>query len=134
MALFPDKPVFDTPKPEELLERIIHIASRPGELVVDLFGGSGTTAAVAHKMRRRWLLVERSVQTVSDFTLPRLFAVVSGADAGGVSSATNWKGGGSFEIAYAPPSYGKPLSKTELWGVKALHKQLQDCERLLSAG
>ena len=134
MALFPDKPVFDTPKPEELLERIIHIASRPGELVVDLFGGSGTTAAVAHKMRRRWLLVERSVQTVSDFTLPRLCAVVSGADAGGVSSATNWKGGGSFEIAYAPPSYGKPLSKTELWGVKALHKQLQDCERLLSAG
>lgn len=134
MALFPDKPVFDTPKPEELLERIIHIASRPGELVVDLFGGSGTTAAVAHKMRRRWLLVERNVKTVHDFTLPRLHAVVSGADADGVSEATNWKGGGSFEFAYAPPSYGEPLSESELLAVRALHWQIKDSEMLFSAG
>lgn len=133
MTLFPDKPVFDTPKPEELLERIIHIASKPGELVVDLFGGSGTTAAVAHKMRRRWLLVERNIQTVYDFTLPRLQAVVTGADVDGVSGVTNWKGGGRFEIAYAPPSYGKPLSKTELSSVQALYKQFKDCEGLLAA-
>ena len=55
MVMFPDHEVFDTPKPELLLERIIHIATNPGELVVDIFGGSGTTAAVAHKMRRRWV-------------------------------------------------------------------------------
>jgi len=134
MTLFPDQPVFDTPKPEELLERIIHIASRPGELVVDLFGGSGTTAAVAHKMRRRWLLVERNVKTVSEFTLPRLQAVVSGADANGVSGVTNWKGGGSFELAYAPPCYGTPLSINDLSGVKTLYKGFKDCEGLLSAG
>jgi len=76
MALFPDKEVFDTPKPESLLERIIHIASNPGELVVDLFAGSGTTAAVAHKMRRRWITVERNVETVEEFVLPRLKAVI----------------------------------------------------------
>lgn len=133
MTLFPDKQVFDTPKPEELLERIIHIASKPGELIVDLFGGSGTTAAVAHKMRRRWLLVERNVQTVYDFTLPRLHAVINGADTAGVSGVTDWKGGGSFEIAYAPPSFGEPLTKKELSRLKALHKQFNDCEALLVA-
>ena len=63
--------MFDTPKPELLLERIIHIATNPGELVVDIFGGSGTTAAVAHKMRRRWIVAQRNAQTVLDFLLPR---------------------------------------------------------------
>src|SRR5690606_6491993 len=110
MTLFPQESVFDTPKPEELLERIIYIASNPGELVVDLFGGSGTTAAVAHKMGRRWLLVERNFQTVCDFTLPRLRAVIDGIDPGGVTAIADWKGGGNFELAYAPPRFGKSLS------------------------
>lgn len=103
MALFPETHVFDTPKPEELLERIIHVATNPGELVVDLFGGSGTTGAVAHKMRRRWLLVERNIRTVSDFTMPRLQAVVDGCDKNGVTEATNWSGGGDFDLLHVAP-------------------------------
>jgi len=128
MTLFPDKSVFDTPKPEELLERIIHIASRPGELVVDLFGGSGTTAAVAQKMRRRWLLVERNSQTVSEFTLPRLLAVIGGRDAGGVTEATGWGGGGSFELVYAPPRLGKALTKLAISKVRDVLVQSSDRE------
>lgn len=107
MALFPDREVFDTPKPELLLERIIHIATNAGDLVVDLFGGSGTTAAVAHKMRRRWVVAERSVQTVLDFLLPRLQRVISGTDPGGITEMTSWLGGGSFEVVQVLPRFGK---------------------------
>ncbi len=107
MALFPDQEVFDTPKPELLLERIIHIATNPGELVVDIFGGSGTTAAVAHKMRRRWIVAERNAQTVLDFFLPRLQRVLDGTDSGGVTEATSWVGGGSFDVIHVSPRFGK---------------------------
>lgn len=106
MSLFPEVTVFDTPKPEELLERIIHIASNQSELVVDLFAGSGTTAATAHKMRRRWITVERNTQTVLDFTLPRLRAVVRGEDSGGISEQISWTGGGSFEVLHVAPRLG----------------------------
>jgi adenine-specific DNA-methyltransferase len=107
MALFPDIEVFDTPKPEELLERIIHIATNPGELVVDLFAGSGTTATVAHKMRRRWIAVERSPETVLTFTLPRLQMVRDGLDPGGVTTAATWTGGGDFTTIQVPPRLGR---------------------------
>ncbi len=107
MSLFPDREVFDTPKPELLLERIIHIATNPGELVVDIFGGSGTTAAVAHKMRRRWIVAERNAQTVIEFLLPRIQRVVDGQDPGGVTEATSWAGGGSFEVVHVAPRFGK---------------------------
>ncbi|GAB3676487.1 site-specific DNA-methyltransferase [Salinisphaera aquimarina] len=107
MALFPDKEVFDTPKPESLLERIIHIATNPGELVVDIFAGSGTTAAVAHKMRRRWLVAERNADTVFKYLLPRLQNVVDGKDPGGVTGATSWVGGGGFEVVNVSPRLGK---------------------------
>lgn len=107
MALFPDQEVFDTPKPELLLERIIHIATNPGELVVDIFGGSGTTATTAHKMRRRWVVAERNAQTVLDFLLPRLQCVVNGGDPGGITEVTSWGGGGSFEVVHVPPRFGK---------------------------
>lgn len=106
LELFPDREVFDTPKPESLLERIIHIGTNPGDLVVDLFAGSGTTAAVAHKMRRRWIAVERSAQTVVDFTYPRLQRVVSGEDAGGISQQVEWRGGGTFEVLHVGPRLG----------------------------
>ena len=109
LALFPDIEVFDTPKPESLLERIIHIATNPGELVVDIFAGSGTTAATAHKMRRRWITVERNPQTVAEFTLPRLNAVVRGDDRGGITSTIAWTGGGSFETVNVPPRFGTML-------------------------
>jgi adenine-specific DNA-methyltransferase len=106
MALFPDKEVFDTPKPESLMQRIIHIATNPGELVVDIFAGSGTTAAVAHKMNRRWFVVERNSQTVLDFLLPRLQRVVSGTDPGGITESVAWCGGGSFAVLHVPPRIG----------------------------
>jgi adenine-specific DNA-methyltransferase len=107
MALFPDQEVFDTPKPESLLERIIHIATNPGELVVDIFGGSGTTAAVSHKMHRRWVVAERNAQTVLDFILPRLQQVIDGTDLGGVTEATSWAGGGNFQVVHVTPRFGK---------------------------
>jgi adenine-specific DNA-methyltransferase len=107
MALFPDQEVFDTPKPELLLERVIHIATNPGDLVVDLFGGSGTTAAVAHKMRRRWVTAERNLQTVVDFLLPRLQRVISGTDPGGITEMASWVGGGSFEVVNVLPRFGQ---------------------------
>lgn len=107
MTLFPDQEVFDTPKPESLLERIIHIATNPGELVVDIFGGSGTTAAVAHKMGRRWIVAERNAKTVIDFLLPRVYHVINGTDPGGITEAALWSRGGSFEVVHVPPRFGK---------------------------
>ena len=107
MTLFPDREVFDTPKPESLLERIIHIATNPGELVVDIFGGSGTTAAVAQKMRRRWIVAERNAETILSFLVPRLHRVINGTDLGGVTETTLWKGGGDFEVVHVSPRFGK---------------------------
>lgn len=106
MTLFPGISVFDTPKPEELLERVIHIATNPYDLVVDLFAGSGTTAAAAHKMRRRWVTVERNTQTVLDFTLPRLLKVIRGVDLGGITGQYAWTGGGSLEVVHVAPRFG----------------------------
>lgn len=106
LALFPEMDVFDTPKPESLIERIIHIATNPGELVVDIFGGSGTTAATAHKMRRRWVLAERSTETVLDFIVPRLERVIAGTDEGGITSTVSWTGGGGYEMVHVAPRYG----------------------------
>ena len=67
------------------MERIIHIATDPGEIVLDVFAGSGTTAAVAHKMGRRWVACELIDDTVERFTLPRLTKVVRGEDPGGIT-------------------------------------------------
>jgi len=94
--LFPDREPFSTPKPERLLERVIHIGSNPGDIVLDAFAGSGTTAAVAHKMGRRWVTVEQNEATVDTFTRPRLVKVIDGADPGGISDAAGWTGGGGF--------------------------------------
>ena len=107
-SLFPDVDgLFDTPKPEALLQRILHIATNPGDLVVDLFGGSGTTAAVAQKMGRRWITSERLVETVAGVLLPRLGLVINGYDAGGVTESVNWTGGGAFKVLQAQPRLGK---------------------------
>ncbi len=84
-ALFPETNVFATPKPERLLQRIIQIATNPGDIVLDCFLGSGTTAAVAHKMGRRWVGIEREAATIEAFALPRLRKVVAGEDPGGIS-------------------------------------------------
>ena len=84
-ALFPNQAAFSTPKPERLLERIIHIATNPGDIVLDVFAGSGTTAAVAHKMGRRWVTCELIEDTMNRFTRPRLEKVVAGDDPGGIT-------------------------------------------------
>lgn len=99
LALFDDRAAFDTPKPERLLQRIVHVGSRPGEIVLDCFLGSGTTAATAHKMGRRWVGVERSDEVFQRFSLPRLRRVVAGDDGVGISPVVGWSGGGGFVVA-----------------------------------
>ena len=86
-ALFPGFNPFSTPKPERLLERIIHIGSDPGDIVLDCFAGSGTTAAVAQKMGRRWITCELLESTFGAFTRPRLEKVVRDEDAGGITAS-----------------------------------------------
>ena len=92
--LFGDGNAFDTPKPERLLRRIIELATEPGDLVLDSFLGSGTTAAVAHKMGRRYIGIENG-EHAETFCAVRLRKVIDG-DKGGVSEALSWKGGGGF--------------------------------------
>jgi adenine-specific DNA-methyltransferase len=103
-ALFPQVEPFGTPKPERLMQRIVHIASNPGDVVLDCFAGSGTTAAVAQKMGRGWIAVESSRETVSTFTQPRLEKVVAGADPGGITDDVGWEGGGGFRVLEVGPS------------------------------
>ncbi len=87
---------FATPKPEKLLRRIIELTTELGDLVLDCFSGSGTTAAVAHKLGRRWLGIEAEAATVENFFKPRMRQVVEGTDRGGVSDEIGWIGGGGF--------------------------------------
>lgn len=91
-----DATVFDTPKPERLIERILHIATNPGDLVLDSFLGSGTTAAVAQKMGRRYIGIEMGDHAITHCQ-PRLAKVVDG-EQGGISKAQNWQGGGGFRF------------------------------------
>ena len=90
-------------KPEALLKRIIGMATNPGDWVLDAFGGSGTTGAVAHKMGRRWLLIENGPQCHSHL-LPRLRRVIDGTDQTGVSKAVRWRGGGGFRYFRLNPA------------------------------
>jgi adenine-specific DNA-methyltransferase len=94
---------FTTPKPEALLRRILDISTFPGELVLDSFGGSGTTGAVAHKMGRRWIMVELGDHAHTHI-IPRLKKVIDGQDPGGVTESTGWKGGGGFRYFHIAPS------------------------------
>jgi adenine-specific DNA-methyltransferase len=82
--LLPDIEPFATPKPERLIHRILHIASNPGDWVLDSFAGSGTTGAVAHKMGRRWIMVELGKHCHTHI-IPRLKKVIDGEDQGGIS-------------------------------------------------
>lgn len=103
-ALFPGVPSFATPKPERLIQRVLEIGTRPGDIVLDCFLGSGTTAAVAHKMGRRWVGVERSAGSLATYAVPRLEKVVAGTDSGGITEAVGWEGGGGFRILDVAPS------------------------------
>jgi adenine-specific DNA-methyltransferase len=95
---------FGTPKPEALIQRILHIATNPGDLVLDSFLGSGTTAAVAHKMGRRYIGIEMGEHAVTHCA-PRLNKVIEG-EQGGISKAVGWKGGGGFRFyRLGPPVF-----------------------------
>lgn len=96
LAIFTDDEPFGTPKPEALIQRIIHIATNPGDLVLDSFLGSGTTAAVAHKMGRQYIGIEMGEHSVTHCA-PRIQKVIEG-EQGGISSAVNWQGGGGFRF------------------------------------
>jgi adenine-specific DNA-methyltransferase len=104
LALFPDAEPFATPKPERLMQRIIEIATDPGDYVLDCFLGSGSTASVAHKLGRRWVGVERSQETLETYAIPRLSKVVAGEDTGGITENAGWEGGGGFRVLDVAPS------------------------------
>ena len=108
---FNSKDVFATPKPERLMTRLIEIATNPGDLVLDSFAGSGTTGAVAHKMGRRWIMVELG-EHCHTHIVPRLQKVIDGQDPGGVTQATGWLGGGGFRYYELAPT----LLSTDRWG------------------
>ena len=110
IGLSPQNP-FATPKPERLLERVLVLATNPGDLVLDSFAGSGTTGAVAHKMGRRWIMVELGDHAVTHI-VPRLKKVIDGEDKGGVTEATGWQGGGGFRFFNLAPS----LLEADKWG------------------
>lgn len=94
---------FGTPKPERLIERVVNISTKPGDLVLDSFLGSGTTAAVAHKMRRKYIGIELGNHAYTHCA-PRLKKVINGEDQGGITKSQNWQGGGGFKFYELAPS------------------------------
>lgn len=108
--LNPDSP-FATPKPERLLQRVLELATAPGDIVLDSFAGSGTTGAVAHKMGRRWIMVELGEHCVTHIH-PRMRRIVNGEDRIGVSSSSGFPGGGGFRFFRLAPS----LLEKDNWG------------------
>lgn len=108
--------IFGTPKPERLIQRVINISTRPGDLVLDSFLGSGTTAAVAHKMGRRWIGVELGDHAYTHCAI-RMKKVVEG-EQGGISKSQNWKGGGGFRFYELAPS----LLNTDKYGNLVINK------------
>ncbi|MBK9579812.1 MAG: site-specific DNA-methyltransferase [Fibrobacteres bacterium] len=115
--LFPGAP-FSTPKPEKLLKRIFEIGTTPNDLVLDSFLGSGTTAAVAHKMGRRWIGIELG-EHCHTHCIPRLKKVIDGQDPGGITEAVGWKGGGGFRYYRLAPS----LLEQDKWGNWVISKE-----------
>jgi len=117
-SLFGKDDAFETPKPERLMQRILQIATNPGDLVLDSFAGSGTTGAVAHKMGRRWIMVELG-EHCHTHIIPRLKKVIDGEDQGGVTESAGWKGGGGFRYYRLAPS----LLERDKWGNWVINKQ-----------
>jgi len=119
IALFPDDP-FPTPKPERLISRIVQIASNPGDIVLDSFLGSGTTCAVAHKLRRRWIGIELQQHAITH-CVPRMKKVIDGEDLGGITSVANWTGGGGYRFYRLATS----LLDKDKWGNWVVSKEYQ---------
>jgi adenine-specific DNA-methyltransferase len=109
---------FSTPKPEKLLKRIVELSTNPNDLILDSFAGSGTTGAVAHKMGRRWIMIELG-EHCHTHIIPRLKKVIDGEDQAGISKAVNWKGGGGFRYYRLSPS----LLEKDKWGNWIINKK-----------
>jgi adenine-specific DNA-methyltransferase len=109
---------FDTPKPERLVHRVLSLATSPGDLVLDSFAGSGTTGAVAHKMGRRWIMIELG-EHCHTHIIPRLKKVIDGEDKGGITEATGWESGGGFRYFSLAPS----LLEKDRWGNWVVNKE-----------
>ena len=90
-------------KPEHLIKRIIELSTEPGDLVLDSFAGSGTTGATAHKMGRKWIMIELG-KHCDTHIIPRLTSIIDGSDDSGITTAVNWKGGGGFRYYRLAPS------------------------------
>jgi len=129
---FNSKSVFSTPKPERLIERILTLGSSESDIVLDSFLGSGTTAAVAHKMGRRWIGIEMGEHAYTHCKV-RLDKVIAGKDKGGITKSVSWKGGGGYRFFELAPtlinidSFGEPVINTEysadmLAAAMALHE------------
>lgn len=118
VKLFNSQSVFATPKPERLIERILTLGSNPGDLVLDSFLGSGTTAAVAQKMGRRYIGIELGNHAYTH-CVPRFKMVTDGTDQGGISKAQNWKGGSGFKFYELAPS----LLKEDKFGNLVINKE-----------
>ncbi len=103
LSLEDDVDIFSTPKPERLVRQILEISTKPGDLILDSFAGSGTTGAVAHKMGRRWIMAELGNHAKTHI-VPRIKKVIDGADAGGVTESTSWQGGGGYRYYTLAPS------------------------------
>jgi adenine-specific DNA-methyltransferase len=110
-AIFGGTKSFETPKPEKLIQKVLHIGTNGGDIVLDSFLGSGTTAAVAHKMGRRWIGIELG-EHCHTHCIPRLQKVIDGEDAGGITESVGWKGGGGFRYYKLAPS----LLTLDKWG------------------
>ncbi len=115
--LLPEIEPFATPKPEQLVSLALHIGSNPGDLVLDSFAGSGTTGAVAHKMGRRWIMVELG-EHCHTHIIPRLKKVIDGEDKGGITETVGWQGGGGFRYYRLAPS----LLQQDRWGQWVVNK------------
>jgi adenine-specific DNA-methyltransferase len=126
-GIFEGEKAFDTPKPEKLLFRILELATNSGDLVLDSFAGSGTTGAVAHKMGRRWIMVELG-EHCHTHIIPRLQKVIDGEDKGGITEATGWLGGGGFRYYRVAPS----LLQQDRWGNWVINKEF-NAEMLAAA-
>ena len=105
-------------KPEALIKRCLELATIPNDLVLDSFAGSGTTGAVAHKMGRRWIMIELG-EHCHTHIIPRLQKVIGGEDQGGISKAVNWQGGGGFRYYKLAPS----LLRQDAYGQWIINKE-----------
>lgn len=127
IALFGKNNIFDTPKPESLIERILHIATKPGDLILDSFLGSGTTAAVAHKMGRHYIGIEMGEHAYTHCKV-RLDKVIAGEDQGGITKSTNWHGGGGYRFYDLAPT----LINTDAFGEYVINEEY-DADMLAAA-